>query len=276
MVFNPTELPQAAPLSVREAASVTGTLGTICWQRVLAYQTAQPKLINVDFTRPSFKDALAKPGVQIIAEVKRASPSLGAIANLQPDSAARAYAAGGAAALSVLTEPKHFGGKLQHLADVAKAVNLPLLRKDFTVHPWQLFEAKAAGASAVLLIVAALKDKLADYLALAKALGLDALVEVHDEEELARALQTDAEVIGVNNRNLKTLEIHLDNAPKLIERAREQGFKGLTVAESGYNHAAELADVHHLADAVLVGSSLAGSGDLEAAVATFRRELDAL
>src|SRR5690606_32450400 len=126
----------------------------------------------------------AGTSLAVIAEVKRASPSQGAIAELDPVAAAQAYLAGGASALSVLTEPRHFGGTLTHLSDVADTVDLPLLRKDFTVHPRQLSAALQAGASAVLLIVAILGDKTAEYLDYARSLGLDALVEVHDEAEL--------------------------------------------------------------------------------------------
>jgi len=226
--------------------------------------------------RPGFATALRAPGVQIIAEVKRRSPSLGHVADLEPLAAARAYADGGAAALSILTEPNHFGGQLEHLERVAAGVALPLLRKDFTVHPAQLFEARWAGASAVLLIVAVLGGRTARYLALAKTLGLDALVEVHDEQELNTALVSGAELIGVNNRDLKTLLIDLQTSPRLMTLARDAGFEGVLVAESGYRRAAELRPVLGLADAVLVGSSVAGSGDLAAAVRGLRTGLDAL
>lgn len=216
--------------------------------------------------RPGFAAALREEGLSLIAEVKRSSPSQGAIADLDPVAAARAYERGGASALSVLTEPRHFGGSLTHLARVSGAVSLPLLRKDFTVHPRQLFEAAEAGASAVLLIVAVLGEHTQSYLELACALALDALVEVHDEAELNLALAAGARIIGVNNRDLRTLSIDLENAPKLIHKARSDGFTGLLIAESGYRHAAELKRIEGLADAVLVGSSLAGSGGLEAAV----------
>ena len=209
-------------------------------------------------------------GLSIIAEVKRSSPSQGAIAALEPVAAAQAYARGGAQALSILTEPRHFGGDLAHLAAVGRAVDLPTLRKDFTVHPLQIFEAFEAGASAVLLIVAVLGGNTKAYLELTRSLGLDALVEVHDERELTVALGSGADIIGVNNRDLRTLEIDLHNAPKLIRQAREAGFDGLLVAESGYKKPDELAALVGLADAVLIGSSLAGSGDLEGAIRRIR------
>lgn len=267
-------LPDPLPLS--EAERVPGVLGRISAGRVLAYKDVPLSLEISVSERPSFVEALRASGLSIIAEVKRKSPSLGDIAALDPRMAALAYAAGGAAALSVLTEPDHFGGKLAHLSQVAEAVQLPLIRKDFTVHPAQLFEAKASGASAVLLIVAVLRAHTEGYLQLARQLGLDALVEVHDEAELELALATGAEIIGVNNRDLKTLKIDLATSPRLLRVARDAGFGGVLVAESGYREAAELAPVLGLADAVLIGSSVAGSGDLETAVRLLRDGLDRL
>ena len=264
------------PLPLNEAEGVPGVLGRISAGRVLAYKDV-PLSLEVGATeRSSFAEALRAPGLSIIAEVKRKSPSLGDIAELDPRTAALAYAAGGAAALSVLTEPDHFGGELMHLSQVAEAVTLPLIRKDFTVHPAQLFEAKARGASAVLLIVAVLGAHTEGYWQLARQLGLDALVEVHDEAELELALASGAEIIGVNNRDLKTLKIDLATSPRLLRVARDAGFEGVLVAESGYREAAELAPVLGLADAVLIGSSVAGSGDLETAVRRLRDGLDRL
>lgn len=264
------------PLPLPEAEQVPGVLGRISSARVLAYQNAQASFDLGAGERPGFAQALRSSTISVIAEIKRKSPSLGAIADLDPRTAALAYAAGGAAALSVLTEPEYFGGELEHLSQVADAVTLPLIRKDFTVHPAQLFEAKAHGASAVLLIVAVLGERTEDYLGLARQLGLDALVEVHDEAELELALSTSAEIIGVNNRDLKTLHIDLATAPRLLRRARETGFGGLLIAESGYRDASELLNVRGLADAVLIGSSVAGSGDLETAVRRLREDLESL
>ena len=268
MAFTPTE---ALPLTEKDLGEVPGVLGTIARERSADYaDLGTPAEALVWEERPDFAAALEKPGLSIIAEVKRSSPSQGAIAALEPVAAAQAYARGGAQALSILTEPRHFGGDLAHLAAVSRAVNLPTLRKDFTVHPLQIFEAFEAGASAVLLIVAVLGSNTGAYLEVARSLGLDALVEVHDEGELAVALESGADIIGVNNRDLRTLEIDLHNAPKLIQQAREAGFDGLLVAESGYRNPAELAALAGLADAVLIGSSLAGSGDLEGAMRQIR------
>jgi indole-3-glycerol phosphate synthase len=249
-------------LSLETLKKVPGTLGRIICERFYDYEDYEGTTYDLAKERASFAQALRQPGLSIIAEVKRSSPSQGAIAPLEPVAAARAYAAGGAAAISVLTEPRHFDGQLSHLAEVARTISLPLLRKDFTIHPAQLDEAKAAGASAVLLIVAVLGEATASYLSYAESLGLDALVEVHDEAELEIALAAGSSLIGVNNRNLQTLEIDLATSPRLIRQAKAQGFEGILVAESGYKHAEELKPLQGLADAVLIGTSLASSGDL--------------
>jgi indole-3-glycerol phosphate synthase len=205
--------------------------------------------------------------VAVIAEVKRASPSQGPIAELDPLATARAYAAAGAAAVSVLTEPHRFGGALAHLQAVAAAVPVPALRKDFVVHPRQVEEAAAAGARGVLLIVGLLGAATGTYLRYARRLGLDALVEVHDEGELALAIAAGADLIGVNNRDLRTLEIDLGCAPRLIAAGR--GDPSVTwVAESGYGERAQLAALRGVADAVLIGTRLAASGDVGAALRT--------
>ncbi len=272
-----TRLGSARALSQVELADVPGVLGKIARQRLADYADVvlPPSLPPSGIKRPGFAAALAREAqLSIIAEIKRSSPSQGAIAALDPVAAARAYLRGGATALSVLTESRHFGGDLSHLAEVSRAVALPLLRKDFTVHPAQLYEAKKAGASAVLLIVALLRGHTAGYLDLAKQLKLDALVEVHDEAELMLAIAAGADIIGVNNRDLRSLEIDLRNAPKLIKKAKATGYKGLLVAESGYKQAADLTAIKGLADAVLIGASLAGSGDLEAALKSLKQLAD--
>jgi len=224
--------------------------------------------------REAFTAALRRAAgapLNVIAEVKHSSPSQGAIAPLDPVAAARQYVAGGAAAISVLTEARHFGGALAHLREVASDREgweryVPLLRKDFTVHPAQLLEALVSGADAVLVIAAVTGEETAAYVAAAHALGVAALVEVHDERELDLALEAGTEVLGVNNRDLTTLAVDLGTAPRLLARALERGFEGVTVAESGYRTREDLAGVADLADAVLVGTSLAGSGDLTGAL----------
>ena len=282
-----TRLVPPAPLDLAELERVPGVLGRIARERYADYHdlgewTSGPVPNTVpggpgtasdgasgrvpSSAPPSFEAALRTPGLSVIAEIKRASPSQGAIAPLDPAAAARAYAAGGASALSVLTEERHFGGELRHIELVRTAVGLPVLRKDFTVHPAQLIEASRAGASAVLLIVALSGERTGEYLRFAAELGLDALVEVHDEAELELALAAGARIIGVNNRDLRTLEIDTSTAPRLIRAAREAGHDGFLVAESGYRRREELEALVGEADAVLVGTSLAGSGDLEKAL----------
>lgn len=179
-----------------------------------------------------FHAALESPGLRVIAECKRRSPSRGVLcAEYDPVRIARQYAEAGAAAISVLTEPTFFDGSLDHLAAVRDAVDLPLLRKDFVVDPYQLLEARAAGADAVLLIVAALDDRALRALQEeARALELDALVEVHDEQELDRALAAGATLVGVNNRNLRTLAVDVAASERLAPRLRGDV---LGVAESG-------------------------------------------
>ena len=203
----------------------------------------------------------------MIAEVKRRSPSKGDLAEI-PDPAvlASAYAAGGAAAISVLTERRRFGGSLADLRTVRAAVDIPVLRKDFIVTTYQLVEARAAGADLVLLIVAALSDdelrRLHDE---ARELGLTVLVEVHDEAETERAVTLGAELIGVNARNLKTLEIHDDTFGRLAPLIPDDRVK---VAESGIFGPADVKRfVGEGARAVLVGEALVKDGDPERAVA---------
>jgi indole-3-glycerol phosphate synthase len=205
----------------------------------------------------------------VVAEVKRASPSLGAIADLDPLATARAYAAAGADAVSVLTEPHRFGGALAHLRAVSAAVPLPTLRKDFVVDPRQVEGAARAGARAVLLIVGLMGEAVGAYLRYARALGLDALVEVHDEAELDVAVAAGAQLIGVNNRDLRSLEIDVAVAPRLIEAGRRLAPGAAWVAESGYHDGATVARLAGVADAVLIGSHLAGSRDPGATLTAF-------
>ena len=188
----------------------------------------------------AFESVLGVPGrVNVIAECKRRSPSRGVLAaTYDPVAIARQYEGGGAAAVSVLTEPTFFDGSLEHLAAVRSAVGLPLLRKDFVVDEYQLFEARAAGADAVLLIVSALAQ--AQLLALQQRawdLGLAVLVEVHDDEELQRAIDSGARVVGVNNRNLRTLTVDVDASYRLAAQI-PGGVIG--VSESGLQSRADL------------------------------------
>lgn len=245
---------------------IPGVLGRIARRRfeVLARHSFEnlPQAPAV----PSFSSALTAPGLTLIAEVKRKSPSKGEIADLDAAATARAYVRGGAGAISVLTEPDFFGGSEADLRAVAGAVEVPVLRKDFVVHPGQIWEARALGASAVLLIVAVLGGLTGAYLEEARKAGIEALVEVHDRSELELAIAAGARIIGINNRDLMSLEVDINRAPELAREARAVGFSGLLVAESGYYHPEELASISRILDGVLVGSSLAVAGDTEAAV----------
>ncbi len=209
---------------------------------------------------------LRSPGSSVIAEVKRRSPSKGDLAEIvDPASLARQYAAGGAAAISVLTEERRFGGSLDDLRAVRAAVDVPLLRKDFVVEPYQVLEARAAGADLVLLIVAALDDdtlrRLHDQ---AGELGLTVLVEVHDEAETARAVDLGAELVGVNARNLKTLDVDPDAFGRLAPLLPADR---VLVAESGISSAVDVKRyVAEGARAVLVGEALVKDGDPAGAV----------
>jgi len=215
-----------------------------------------------------FSAALSRTDrVNVIAECKRRSPSRGVLrSDYDPVAIARSYAAAGAAAISVLTEPTFFDGALEHLCEVRRAVgDVPLLRKDFVVSEYQLLEAKAAGADAVLRIVAALERRaLRQLLGKATSLGLDVLVEVHDAAELDRALETDARVIGVNNRNLRTLAVDVHASEALI--ARMPG-DVIAVSESGLKSAEDLRRLQALGyRAFLVGERFMTAGDPGAAL----------
>ena len=212
-----------------------------------------------------FAGALRRPGIGVIAEVKRASPSAGPIADPDPGAQAERYEAGGATAVSVLTEARHFRGTIADLRLVRAHTALPVLRKDFIVHPSQVLEARANGADAVLLIVAALTDaEIRDLRETAEDLGMAALVEVHSAEEARRAVDVGAEIVGVNSRDLETLEVDLPAAAEVL--AGEPGDR-VRVLESGV---ATRADVRRAiaagADAVLVGEALMRAGDPSAAI----------
>ncbi len=215
--------------------------------------------------RRSLPDALALPGVSLIAEHKRRSPSAGAIREgVSIRAVVTAYERAGARALSVLTEESRFGGSLADLQAARAASRLPILRKDFIVDPYQVHEARAAGADAILLIVAALgAHELGRLLTLAGTLGLDALVEVHDRRELDVAADAGAEVIGINNRDLTTLEVDLGRALQLHEHVPAGT---LVVAESGYRTRGELDELQAAGiDGVLIGEALMHAPDIEAA-----------
>ncbi len=210
-------------------------------------------------------DRAAASGYGLIAEVKKASPSKGLIrADFDPPAHARAYEAGGAACLSVLTDAPYFQGHEDYLVAARAAVSLPVIRKDFIVDPWQVLESRSIGADAILIIVAALSDaQMADIEEVAIGLGMDALVEVHDAQELDRALALKSRLIGVNNRNLKDFTVDFARTYELVGSAPE----GCTfVAESGLSSHADLdAMAEHNVRCFLVGEALMRQNDVEAA-----------
>lgn len=219
-------------------------------------------------TRPAhaFRDALARDAVNVIAEIKSASPSAGAIvANPDVESIAREYARGGAAAVSVVTEPEFFRGSREWLARARSASGLPVVMKDFIVEPSQIVRGIAAGADAILLLASVLDEvQLRDFIALVEAYGCDALVEVHDEEELDRAARAGARIIGVNNRDLKSFRVDLATSERL---AAQMPADAIRVAESGIRVRADVERLRACGfHAFLVGESLLRQDDRAAAV----------
>ena len=225
-------------------------------------------------SRPSLYETLRKADtLQVISEMKRASPSKGLInEGVNPIEQAKKYEQAGAACISVLTEDKYFKGSFQDLTDIANHVDIPILNKDFIVHEVQIDYAKASGASVILLIVAALTDeKLKAFYTYASVLGLDVLVEVHNEEELDRALAIHPKIIGVNNRDLKTFNVDLAQTEKLADKLN--AYEDIAfISESGIWNAGDAKRVARAgARGVLVGESLMVSGNVEEAL----RELQA-
>jgi indole-3-glycerol phosphate synthase len=257
---------------------VSGTTGTILdrilaetRETIAARRAANPLEVPPPSARTRrFHDALAAPGIGVIAEFKRRSPSAGSLSDA-PDLPATvgAYERGGAVAASILTEEHNFGGTLEDLRSARAACGLPLLRKDFVVDQYQLLEARASGADAVLLIVAALDgEQLGELHERAWELGLDVLVEVHDAAELERAAAIGAEIIGVNNRDLRDFSVDIERTARLIG---EMPPGALVVSESGIARPEQLARLQQQgADAVLVGETLMRAGDPAVALADLR------
>ncbi len=213
-----------------------------------------------------FSEALARPGTSLIAEHKRRSPSAGAIRDgATCAEIVAAYARGGAAALSILTEEAHFGGSLQDLREARAASDLPILRKDFTIDPYMLFEAKAAGADAVLLVAGSMRERDADeLLTTARSLDLDAVVEISRPDELDTALRIDADVIGINNRDLEDFTVDITRTFELLTDVPA----GKTVvSESGIVYREQIEELERVGvDAVLVGETVMRAEDPEDAV----------
>lgn len=224
-------------------------------------QTEGPK------ARSSFREALKRPGMSYICEVKKASPSKGLIAPDFPYLAiAGEYEQAGAAAVSCLTEPFYFLGADAYLREIAQKVSLPVLRKDFTVDEYMIYQARELGAAAVLLICGILDDvQLRDFLELAKELGLDALTEVHDEAQTERALRAGAQIIGVNNRDLRTFQVDMNNSLRLRRLVPEEV---VFVSESGIKGPEEIRLLReNRVDGVLVGETLMRNKDKRAQLA---------
>jgi indole-3-glycerol phosphate synthase len=208
-----------------------------------------------------FAAALGRDSINVIAELKKASPSRGLIrADFDPVALAKSLEAAGAAAISVLTEEEFFQGDLKYMRDARAAIGLPVLRKDFIVDPWQVWEARATNADSFLLIVAALDDaRLAELLALGRELGMEPLVEVHTREELTRAMAVGARILGVNNRNLRTLEVRVETSYELIEAIPEEC---IAVCESGLRTHEDLTRLRKAGfDAFLIGEHLMAQPD---------------
>ncbi|MGB5106166.1 MAG: indole-3-glycerol phosphate synthase TrpC [Candidatus Zixiibacteriota bacterium] len=225
------------------------------WEKAISAQGTVAK------TSSTFSELISRPGGQFIFEIKRKAPSSGnLIQAIDAVKAAQVYERSGAAAISVLTEGEFFGGSLDDLASVSKSVRIPTLRKDFIVDPLQIHEAAAHGAAAVLLIVAILDhQELRQFIRFAAELRIDALVEVHDEFELSRALAADARIIGVNNRNLKTMQIELATGERILRRIPDGVIR---VAESGIRTRADvLRMLDSGAQACLVGTAVMRAED---------------
>ena len=223
--------------------------------------------INDDFP---FKEALKDPEIAIIAEVKKASPSKGLIAeDFDYIKIAKDYEQAGASAISVLTESYFFKGSNDYLKEIAENVQIPILRKDFTIDEYMIYEAKTLGASAILLIVSILDDvQLKEYLDLAHDLGLSAIVETHDEEEIRTAIDAGAEIIGVNNRNLADFTVDINNSVNLHRLVSDDI---LFISESGIKTAEDVRRLkENNVDAVLIGETLMKSDDKKAMIAELK------
>lgn len=236
----------------------------------LSFESIKAKAMQLPKGDFRFEQTLSKPGVSFICEVKKASPSKGIIAEQFPyKEIAQQYEAAGADAISILTEPKWFLGSDQYLSEIRQKVSLPILRKDFTVDAYQIYEAKLLGADAILLICAILDTKtIHNYLQICEELGLSAIVEAHDETEIASAIEAGARIIGVNNRNLKNFTVNFQNCTSLRKYIPNDI---LFVAESGVKTVEDVASIANAgANAILIGETLMRSNQKKELLHTFR------
>lgn len=239
-------------------------------KREVSLEEVRQRALSMQKGSFAFEKALKKDGISFICECKKASPSKGLIAPEFPYlQIAEEYEAAGADGISVLTEPKWFLGRDEYLREIADTVSIPCLRKDFTVDEYMIYEAKALGASAVLLICSILgESEIREYIQICDELGLSALVETHDEREVQMALDAGARVIGVNNRNLKDFSVNTDNSRRLRELIPSEV---LFVSESGVQTAEDVAALRKIgADAVLIGETLMRATDKKAKLAELR------
>ena len=238
------------------------------------FETVKKAAEKLDRQCISFKSALAKPDrLSVISEVKKASPSKGLIQpNFDPVKIAKEYETCGADAVSCLTEEHYFQGSSEYFKLIRQAIGLPMIRKDFIIDEYQIYEARLMGADAILLIAAVLDDeKLKHFGDIARSLGLDILAETHDESELERVLALDFDIIGINNRNLKTFEVTLETTAKLAGMIPEGK---VIVSESGIRDNADMKTVRSYgADAVLVGETLMRSGNIGATLTALRENV---
>ena len=252
---------EISPEKMKELAEQTLARETASGGGMSQGETSQRNVAAGTF---SFEENLRQPGISFICEVKKASPSKGIIAeDFDYLSIAREYEAAGADAMSVLTEPDYFLGNISYLKEISQTVKTPLLRKDFTIDEYMIYEAKAAGASLVLLICALLPEAtIRRYIEICDSLGLSALVEAHDEEEIAAAVSAGARIIGVNNRNLKDFTVDIHNGIRLRERVPENI---LFVAESGIRTREDIIELEKgRVNGVLIGETLMRSSDKKA------------
>lgn len=234
------------------------------------FEMIKQQAFDTDFKTKGFKSALSGNRLSVICEVKKASPSKGLIRpDFHPIEIAKEYESAGADAISCLTEEYYFQGSSEYLKSIAKCVSIPILRKDFIIDEYQIYEARAIGASAILLIAAILdKETLNRFYQLAASLSLDCLVEVHNESELDTALSIDADIIGINNRNLKTFEVDLNTTGKLASYIPKSK---IIVSESGIKNSKDMKTIRHLgAYAVLIGETLMRSDNISAALKELR------